>query len=332
MMKRLLSIVLLLCVAPAMFAATSALTSKGALYTIDPKPAENVVSLIRRSGEVKETIVVPATEDAGVLDYRAQLEYDRVTDKLYVIWVRKTERLASVMVSSLDSEGAWSNPVVLATASPLAVRGDIRTALTRAASGETKATVIHVASWVRDGDLLIGEYVLAAFDRNGNFSTSVNDLEAMASLGLASQEAGDINATAVFPPLAIAAANDGIDVVFGRERGTTITRMHITPRLEPNARIWKPVGKTGGGVMPPSKIAANSANTKPVKAFFSRDRIVLYTDDQAFRFVIFENGQWSPVRTLTLDENLTGDALINELRRVIEEELPPAEDLSPVTQ
>jgi len=328
-MRRLLSIVLLLCVAPATFAATSALTAKGALYTIDPSPAENVVSLIRRSGEVKETIVVPASADNDVLDHRAQLEYDRTTDRLYVIWLRNTTRWASIVISSLDAEGNWSDPIVLASASPLATRGDLRTSLTRAIAGETKTTIIHVASWVRDAGVLTGEYVLAAFERNGSFSTSVNDLNTLANVSITAQEqAGDIEANALFPPLAMAAANDGVDVVFGREQGTTITRLHITPRLEPNARIWKPVGKTGSS-MPPSKLAATSAS--PVKAFFSRDRIVLYTADQEFRFVIFENGEWSPVLTLTLDENLTGDALIDEIRRAIEEDLPPV-DQPPVSQ
>jgi len=326
-MKRLLPIVLLLLAAPATFAATSALTAKGTFYSIDANAKGNVVSLIRRSGETKETLVVPATADEAV-DARAQIEYDSAAGRLYVIWMRGTDESASLVVSSLDAEDRWSDPIVLTNASALSVRGDLRTALTRVMIDEKRVTLLHVASWLREGGVLTGEYVLAAFDDGRHVSTSVTDLEKLANINVLSQDEEfdtDAGTAALFPPLAMAAVKDGVDVVFGREHGTTVTRLHITPRLEPDARIWKPVGRTGGPI-PPSRLSAMSAS--PVQAFFSRDRLVLYTADKAFRFVIFENGAWTPVRSLMLDESLTGDAVLNEIRRTLDEE-PLAEEQKP---
>jgi hypothetical protein len=69
----------------------------------------------------------------------------------------------------------------------------------------------------------------------------------------------------------------------------------------------------------------------PVRAFFSRDRVVLYTNDKTFRFVVFEDGAWSPLRTFSLDDSLTGDALLNRIRQSIEEDVPAAGG-SPVSQ
>ena len=37
-----------------------------------------------------------------------------------------------------------------------------------------------------------------------------------------------------------------------------------------------------------------TSDTAPVQAFISKGRIVLYRPDEKFRFVVFENGAWSP--------------------------------------
>lgn len=328
-MKRLLLIGVLglLALAPAAFGASSALTVKGAFYSIDAGD-ENAVALTRRSGEEKETIVVPGTAD-DVRDHHAQLEYDRVSDRLYVVWIRDGEEATAVMLSSLDAEGTWSEPIELATAAATATRDELRTVLTRAKSDGVHATLIHVATWARDGESLTGEYALVAFEGASHASTSVSDFQKLDSETLTSVSQDDeLDVQPVFPPLAMSAATDGVDMVYGRERGTSVTRIHIGAKLVPNARLWKPVGRTGG-VMPPAHFAAMS--TSPVRAFFSRSRVVLYTNDSTFRFVVFEDGAWSPTRAFTLDETLTGEALLNRIRQSIEEDVP-AGGSQPVSQ
>jgi hypothetical protein len=322
MTKRLLLLGLLV-LAPVAFGASSVLTSKGILYSVESSDVTSV-NMWRRSGGMKTLVVVPATVD-DTRDDRAQLEYDRAIDRLYVIWIRGGEKTTDVMMSYLDPNGPngeWSDAEVLSSAPGLARRDEIRTALTR--SGRT--TFIHVASWVRDGANLAGEYSLTAFESGTQVSTTATNFQMLDIAGQTGY-ADDLEVLTPFPALAIAPISDGVDVVYGHEQGTAVTRLHITPRLEPNARIWKPGGKTAGS-MPPAHFAANS--TAPVKALFSRNRVVLYTSDSAFRFVVFENGAWSEAREIPLDEKLTGDALLDQVRRFIEE--AQSDEALPITQ
>ena len=321
-MKRLLLLGVLgaLALAPVAFGANSALTVNGAFYSIDTNGQANAISLTRRAGETKETLVVPATSD-DVADHGAQLEYDRVTDRLFVVWVRGGEEATSLMMSWLDADGTWSEPVTLSTAAATATRDELRTVLTRATADGVRATLIHVATWVRDGESLNGEYALVAFEGATHVSTQAANFQKLDDETLSTYAQDDeLDVKPVYPPLAMSAASDGVDVVYGRERGTSMTRIHIGAKPVPNARLWKPVGRKGGG-MPPAHFAAMSAS--PVRAFFSRDRVVLYTNDATFRFVVFEDGAWSPLRTFALDDSLTGDALLNRIRQSIEEEVPP---------
>jgi hypothetical protein len=229
------------------------------------------------------------------------------------------------MMSWLDGDAAWSEPIVVASAASSASRDGLHTALTRATSNETRATLIHVAAWVRNGESLVGEYAMAAFASGAHVSTAVTNFETLDDAPRTAEQEEAVSA--VFPPLAIAAAGDGVDIVFGREHSTSVTRVHILARLDEQARAWKPLGKTTGS-MPPARFAAMS--TAPVRALFSRDRVVLYTSDEIFRFVIFEGGQWTSVRSLALDDQLTGEALLNRIRQSIEEDVAPAGD-QPVT-
>jgi hypothetical protein len=316
-MKRLLLIGLLI-LAPAAFGASSVLTSRGLWYSIE-KPNEGTsVLLMRRSGGTKVMIDVPATLDGG-RNYRAQLDYDRANDRLYVTWVREGANSSDVMMSWLDATGEWSDELVLASAPGLVGRDGLRTALTRVGSGTTRTTLIHVASWVRDGEALRGEYLLVAFESGSHVSTSAANFQTLDTSASGSNYGDDLDVFAPYPALAMAALGDGVDVVYGNEHGTSVTRLHISPRLDPNARMWKPVGRNSGS-MPPARFAATSVS--PVRAFFSRDRVVLYTNDRTFRFVVFESGSWSETQEFTLDEGLTGEALLNQIRRMIEEESP----------
>lgn len=313
MMKRLL-LVGFLVLAPVAFGASSVLTSKGLLYSVEPSDDTSVL-LMRRGGGGKVMLVVPATVDS-VRDYRAQLDYDRALDRLYVTWIREGEKSSDVMMSWLDANGEWADEIVVSSAAGLARRDELRTALTRTVSGSNRATLLHVSSWVRDGENLAGEYSMVAFESGNYFSSSTANFQ-MLDPNTGSGWADDLEVFAPFPALAMAALGDGVDIVYGSEHGTSVTRMHISPRLEPNARLWKPVGRSSGS-LPPAHFAATSV--APVRALFSRDRVVLYTNDRVFRFTVFDGGQWSEAQEFTLDDGLTGNALLTEIRRMIEEE------------
>jgi hypothetical protein len=317
MMKRLLLIGLLV-LAPVAFGASSVLTTKGVLYSLETSGDRNSVLLMRRSGGGKAMLVVPATID-DTRDDRAQLEYDRAIDRLYVFWVREG-KTSDVMMSWLDANGEWSEAQTVSSAPAMFQRDELRTAISRSTSGGIRTTLFHVASWMRDGDALFGEYSLVAFESGERVSTYNTNFQLLDVQTSPNSDQEDMVVLNPFPALALATSGDGVDIVYGYEQGTAVTRLHITPRLEVNGRFWKPAGRTVGS-LPPAHFAANSV--EPVKAIFARDRVVLYTDQKVFRFVVFEGGSWSETRELALDDKLTGEALVSQLRRFLEEEYTP---------
>ncbi|HJQ36595.1 MAG TPA: hypothetical protein VKB93_05610 [Thermoanaerobaculia bacterium] len=317
-MKRLLLVGLLALAPVAAFGASSVLTSKGVLYSIEKTGDSRSILLTRRSGDGKALMVIPSTVDEA-RDDRAQLEYDRGTDRVYAFWVHEGKS-SDVMMSWLGNDGEWAEAEVVSSAPALIQRDELRTAISRSASGGGRATLFHVASWVRDGEVLFGDYSLVAFEFGEHTSTYNTNFQLLDARTNPNSESDDMIVVNPFPALALAPSGDGVDIVYGYEQGTAVTRLHVTPRLEPNARAWKPLGRTVGS-LPPAHFAANSV--EPVKAIFARDRVVLFTEEKVFRFVVFENGSWSETRELALDDKLTGEALMNQLKRFIEEEFTP---------
>ncbi len=323
MTKRLLLIGLLALAPVAAFGASSVLTSKGVLYTVEQTGDSRSVLLTRRSGAGKMLMVIPSTVDES-RDDRAQLEYDRATDRVYAFWVHEGKS-SDVMMSWLGSDDEWAEAQVVSSAPSLIQRDELRTAISRATSGGIRTTLFHVASWVRDDEVLFGDYSLVAFASGEHVSTHNTNFQLLDVRTNPNSESDDLIVVNPFPALALAPSGDGVDIVYGYEQGTAVTRLHVTPRLEVNGRFWKPAGRTIGS-LPPAHFAANSV--EPVKAILYRDRVVLFTDEKIFRFVVFEGGNWSETRELALDDKLTGEALMNQLRRFIEDEFTPEDSIA----
>lgn len=318
MKARLLTIALVaLLAAPALLASNTALTAGGVLYVVEPpgegNAAPDAIVLSRRIGKAKETLLVPASTDKAS-ENNVQLEYDRVGDRLYVIWNRQSDDDSQILVSSLDGEGAWSDARVIARGDGSERLGNLRVALTRAEADGVDYTLLH-AAWWRKSNEYVAEYALVAFDGAEHVSTDLSNLDELAAVTTTLSSATEIEpmGKALFPPMAMAALPNGVDVVFGASRSTKMTRVVVEPRLVPNARVWRP-GKNGGHGMPPSLIA--SKNAASVQAMIVGNRLILYTLEDEFRFVVFANGKWSPIRSISLDESLTREQVLSGLYRL----------------
>jgi hypothetical protein len=296
------------------------LTPDSTLYSVDGERHHARLSISRRRGAEKEVVLhVPGTEDDAI-DSDARLLFDSNTSTLYVVWHKAALVDDSIVLASLNAKGVWSEPVVLASCASLR-RVGLQTMMTRARIGEesaAQATLIHVAWWGVGADMT-AEYALVAFEGGRHVSTEVAKLDVLAARNNAEDDAFEDTGAALHPPLAIARAEKGaIDVVYGGDNTTKITRVRLNPeRVKGDARLWRPVGR-GSGRTDPARLIANS--TAPLRAFVSRGRIVLYQPDRKFRFVILENGVWSPERMIELGEHLTSDQLLDALRRTVDEQ------------
>ena len=109
-----------------------------------------------------------------------------------------------------------------------------------------------------------------------------------------------------------------VDVVFGAKEETALTSVKVKPRkVAGDARIFVPGGRSAFKT-PRAKIV--SPNALPVQALISHNgRIVLYAPGERFSFVVLDNGAWTPVRSLKMDEKMTLDHVLKDLQRTVEE-------------
>jgi len=323
-MKRLAAAVALLLTASASAYAgelETVLTPDSTFYSIDGGE-HPWLELSRRNTDVTEGLIVPGTDvDVydGARESESRLLWDGTTSTLYILWHSASETEDAIMLASLK-EGVWSEPVAIAEGASVRRLG-LQVALTRAAideEGTASATLIH-AVWWSMGAQPAAEYALVAFEDGMQVSTDVAPLEALAERPSAAAFETEDAGAPLHPPLAIARAANAVDVVFGTESSTRITRVRLEPRrVAGNARMWKPSGRADGSTGPSRMIAAQS---NPLQAFISKGRIVLYdATGLKFRYVVLENGTWTSERMIQLDEKVTSDKLLRELQRTVAEQ------------
>lgn len=309
----ILCLLLLTAVSAAADETQTVLSSEGVVYTVDTT-TRTQLRLIRRVADQRETLTVPGTDDAAI-ESQAQLLWDDAASTLYVVWHRSADRADQILLSRLDAEGNWSDQTLIAGGNA-AKRAGLQVALTKVAAGTSSTTLVH-AAWWSINDKPFAEYALLAFENGEFLSVTVDDLQQLAGGNGAADDDTEPVTEVLHPPLAMArSTGSAVDVAFGSPYNTRLTRIVLEPRrVRPDVRIWKP-GRKGGGVTP--RAGLMSANGDPVKAILNQGRIVLYTPDNEFRFVIYLNGKWSPERMIKLDSKLTREQMVQELHRTVE--------------
>lgn len=306
------SLLLLTAVSAAASESQAVLTSEGVVYTVDTT-SRTQLRLIRREADQRSTVVVPTTEDSAI-ESQAQLLWDDTASTLYVVWHRSLDRVDQIFLARLDARGSWTEPTLIATGRS-ARRVGLQAVLTRA-GGAAGTTFVH-AVWWSINDKPVAEYALAAFEDGELVSANVEDLQVIAGANGVLDDDFEPVREVLHPPLAMARATGAaVDVVFGSPYSTRLTRVIVEPRVRPDVRIWKP-GRKGGGVTP--RAGLMSANGDPVRAILNQGRVVLYTPDEEFRFVMYQNGRWTPERMIRLDAKLTREQMVQELNRTLEQ-------------
>lgn len=301
------------------------LAPDSSLYAIDQKPGAKL-ELNRRRGEVRDPLLVPTTDDEAI-ESQARIAYDSTADLVYVMWHRAAEGIDEIRMASVNAEGTWSDVKVIASGAGV-TRVGLQMAITHAREegDELETTLVH-AAWWSIGGTFTPEYAVSAFEGANYLSTETANLETMTTdefRAAAIEETGE----AVHPPLVMSRAGSNVVILFGGKQTTAVTKVRIeSRRVSGEARIWRPSGRSLQHTSP-GRLIANG--TAPVQAFVAGDRVVLYTPDQQFRYVVYDNGEWTPVRMIELDENLSSDHVLQELRRTVEEgeplETKPATD------
>jgi hypothetical protein len=281
------------------------------LWSVDASAARPSLVLTLRMGDQHQDVLVPTTNDSAI-DASPRLAWDAASRTLFVLWRREGANGDEIRLARRYASGRWAPPIVIANGSS-ASRAGLQLVLTRAKEQDTTVTLLHAVWWTL-GERPKAEYALAAFQGAELLSTSVDALDALAALQASVAEDEDTG-RAAHPPMAIVPQDSGVEVAFGAPRTTAMTRVQLEPgTIAPNARIWRPSGKHGRRTPAALLISASSL---PVESFIVGGNVVLYTPDARFRYVVFEDGKWTPVRMLATDEKLTSEDLVRELRRSV---------------
>ncbi len=290
------------------------------VYAIDTSKPSARLEVSRRRGETNETLIVPTTGDEA-MDSDARLTFDAATGTVFVLWHRSAEGVDEIRLAWLNARDEWSHVYSIAGGDGLRVGLQVVINHVRPEGDTTDTTLVHATWWnLRDSEDAAPEYAMIAFEDGRHLSTEVADLrdftapsDATAREAAEAEEIADV----AQPPMAMSRAGKFVDVVFGADKTTAVTRVRVEPkRVSSEARIWRPSGKSTQRT-PPARLTPLS--TGPVQAFVSGERIVLFTPDAQFRYSIFDAGVWTPVRMIELDEQLTSERLVEQLRRSVEE-------------
>lgn len=313
MMKRLWLAILLLLAAGTAGAAQveTALGEDNMLWSVDSSAPRMSLVLTLRMGDTHQYVLVPTTDDSAV-DAAPRLAWDAASRTLFVLWRRAGANGDEIRLARRYASGRWAPPIVIAGGVE-ASRAGLQMVITRKQDGNDSITLVHAAWWTL-GKQPTAEYALAAFQGAELLSTSVDSLDELAAVMASNGEEEDTG-KAVHPPMAMVRSNEGVEVAFGAPRTTAMKRVQLEPtEVAPNARIWRPSGKQGRRTPAALLISASSS---PVESFIVNGKVVLYTPEARFRYVVLEDSKWTPVRMLATDDKVTSEDVVRELRRSV---------------
>jgi hypothetical protein len=339
-MKRLLLGLILLLAATAGLAQSRdvLLTPDGTLYTVNVTQADdgslgpNYLKLTEHQGNKSTEIKVP--DSLNGTNLRPALAYDGDSDTLFVLWLHQSMNSTSneLYLASYHA-GTWQPAVTIDNESGVfyAARFNLRIAVTHVVSQQQKdgtfadapALLVHAVWWEENSTNPEGaRYALVATDKG--VVTSV-DSHAMSAFALPAETTAtvgdDFNRDFLrHPTLIDNPASDSVDVVFGDLATNTLNRVTLKPVAD--SRVHIPVGNRGGGhpIAVPKALSVDwSGHASTLDGRNGRMMFVNTTAD-AVSYVSYANGKWTMAKTITTDANITTDAAMAAITKMLASE------------
>lgn len=341
-MRRLL-VVFALLVLPVLATAQpreALLTPDGTLFTIESQ-VDDVASggrasahlLLRaQQGSDITTEIVPETLHQGA-HIDPAIAYDAETRTLFVFWLRHLGGLASqLMFACRDQHGTWSDAQTFGER--FDYRENLRIAVTRKAHEEdgttsTGAISVHLAWWEFDTNKgkSSAQYALVTIE-NGAVQGTPQYLELASFIDAPATDAAkpqapveaitDEQRNVLKQPLLFAApTQDSVLVVFGDFASNSMHQVRVFPRnVKAEGRLRVPVGRREGTVGGPKFAVASETRIEGI--YGSSKSLALFTRSAAkLDYVIMKDGAWTESRVIALDAQVTGDAAVDALRRLL---------------
>lgn len=337
MIKRLLILILAL-LPVAAFAQNDrdvVLAEDGTLYAVESTFAkdvaglrttsERVLTLRVQNGTENSVSVIPATL-AGGWHVDPAIAYDSQSRTLFVFWeaAHNNFNTTELLVAAYQN-GTWTEPASLDPAH-LAARENFRIAITHSseqiADDGTTTRVpeinIHAVWWEDNGAAEWARYAMITVEKGAVTAIDVRDLSSFGGV-LAPDGApkSDVARELLRHPAVVEkATRDSVDVLFGDSTTVSLRRTNIRPTIQ-GGRLRVPVGRGGTTISAPS--AGTLSVGTPVNAILTADSVAFYFNGRTpntLSYLLYRNGQWSPLRSIALNEKLSHDVAVSALEKL----------------
>jgi len=338
-MKRLLLVLLFALVPAALFAQVAdrdvLVTPDGTLYTIESLNNDGSVHAdaarylnltVQRANQKSQTLTVPDSLAAGV-HWRPALAYDADSKTLFIFWLKMPNGMSSELLLASYSNGRWQ-PAVSIDDQPYHLRFNLRVAISRHVAQMQKdgslvdvpALLVHAVWWDQSGYNEKARYALISIDRGAVSTPELHDLNEFAITPPLFPNNVDANFNPEIlkhPAFVDNGTQDSVDVIFGDTYYNSFNRVTLKPIAE--GRIHIPIGAHPGG---PRIIAPKSFTgdwTGRISTISGHDgSLLLYNmATDTVNYVLYSNGAWSSVKTLSLSDKLSADGAVAALSRMM---------------
>jgi hypothetical protein len=336
-MRRLLLVVALLLSPVALFAQTAdrdiLLTSNGTLYTIESRQNDNpnvidsarYLSLTIQNGQNVIKTNVPASVTGGN-NWEPALAFDSDSSTLFIFWLHSPNTIlgANELLFCTFANGKWGAPTSVEDV-PYHFRYNLRVGVTRSVQVTDGGTgvarqipglTVHAAWWDDSASGELARYAMLTIEKGVVTDIARRDLIDYintANLGIFNLDT-DSKEILRHPIVFESSTHDTIDVVFGDMLTNTMHRLTLKPVLQSRVRI--PIGVRDTSYPAPRQRLTADAHLGGVAS--SPDTLVLYyMGNGQVRYMMFENGTWSGERTIALTTEVSADAAVAAIRRLI---------------
>jgi hypothetical protein len=296
-------------------------------------PSATLIFLTAQKDGKTTTTLLPDSLGGGWVSGPV-LAYDTDSDSLYVFWQRRQNAMASDMMLCTYQSGRWGTPTVIDSVG-LHDRGNLRIAVTQKYEQQLSdgtvalfpALTVHCTWWDETGAGQVGRYAMVSIE-NGNV-TSIQTQDLLSFVAPADQQTTypvdpAFNREILrHPSIFETSSHTSVEIVFADWNTNAFHRVAVKPVLKttPDGRLRIPVGIREGGFGPPrtfQKDVDGRINAIPSPATGS-GRILFYflSPDGALNYLIESGDNWSPLKTITTDQNVTVGAAVDALRRMI---------------
>ncbi|GAC1428465.1 MAG: hypothetical protein NVSMB68_00480 [Thermoanaerobaculia bacterium] len=336
-MKRTLLLLVLL-LAPAVVHAQAGdrsmlLAPNGTLYSVESRLNDGAASVASSrylvfSIQTDQTLIktnVPASVGGGN-NWNPELALDTDSETVFVFWQHSPNSIlaASELLMCSFQNGKWNSASSIDDV-PYHFRRNLRVGMTRSVQTYDAVTgvnrqlpglTMHIVWWDESGVSETARYAMLTVEKG--LVTNIYQAELSDFIERAYLKPFTIDEASRellrHPVVFESPDRDTLDAVFGDLQSNTVHRITLKPVLDTRVRI--PIGIRDISYPAPHLHMATDSRLSAIST--PSDRLVYYyVSAGSVKYLTFEKGTWSPEKSISITTEVTAEAAVAALRRLV---------------